>query len=37
LPELHTHYNPMPWQLAAEIDTVFAEHLRERGYGVWQH
>jgi hypothetical protein len=35
--ELYEHYNPMPWELAREIETVLAEHLRGQGYGVWQN
>jgi hypothetical protein len=36
LPDLYEHYNPMPWELAGEVESLLAEHLREQGYGVWQ-
>ncbi len=37
LPELYTHFNPMPYALATVMEVELARQLRGRGYGVWQH
>jgi predicted GIY-YIG superfamily endonuclease len=36
LPELYTHFNPMPYALATVMEIELARQLREQGYGVWQ-
>jgi predicted GIY-YIG superfamily endonuclease len=37
LPELYTHFNPMPYALATVMEVELARQLREQGYGVWQN
>jgi predicted GIY-YIG superfamily endonuclease len=37
LPELYTHFNPMPYDLATVMEIELARQLRERGYAVWQN
>jgi len=37
LPELYTHFNPMPYAVATVMEVELARQLREQGYGVWQH
>ncbi|HSB77534.1 MAG TPA: DUF3553 domain-containing protein [Candidatus Methylomirabilis sp.] len=37
LPELYTHFNPMPYALAAVMEVELARRLRAQGYGVWQN
>jgi hypothetical protein len=31
------HYNPMPYELAALMETELASHLKKLGFGVWQN
>ena len=36
LPSLYEIYNPMPYEVAREMEVELAIGLRETGYGVWQ-
>ena len=36
LPKFYEAFNPMPYQVAAEMERELAEELRSRGYAVWQ-
>ena len=35
-PDLYEVYNPMPYQVACEMEVELGIALREKGYGVWQ-
>jgi len=35
--DLYEHLNPMPEDLATEMEKELARHLRRQGYGVWQN
>ena len=35
VPRLYAHLNPMPFARAQEMETMLAESLRKRGYGVF--
>ena len=36
LPQLYEVYNPMPYDVARDMEVELAIDLREKGYGVWQ-
>jgi hypothetical protein len=36
LPQLYTHLNPMPYEVAKKMEVELAIALQARGYGVWQ-
>jgi hypothetical protein len=36
MPQLYEVYNPMPYEVALEMEVELAIGLREAGYGVWQ-
>jgi hypothetical protein len=37
LPEPVQQFNPMPFRLAAAMDSGLAHRLRQRAYAVWQN
>ena len=36
LPRLYERYNPLPYEMARDMEVELAIHLRSNGYGVWQ-
>jgi hypothetical protein len=36
LPELYECFNPMPYEVARQLEQELADELQEKGYGVWQ-
>lgn len=37
LPQLYSHFNPMPYDLAKALEPASAEDLRKKGHGAWQY
>jgi hypothetical protein len=37
LPELYQHFNPMPYELAQQMEPGLARQLRADGFAVWQN
>jgi hypothetical protein len=37
LPELYQHFNPLPYELAQQMEPELARQLREDGLAVWQN
>jgi len=35
VPRLYAHLNPMPYEMAVEIEVALADSLRKRGYAVY--
>lgn len=36
LPALYEQFNPMPYDIARDMEVELARRLRAKGYGVWQ-